>query len=107
ATAGSGSQVYGDFSFSYNTAFGVDPATASFVANTFDAAMLVAVGAAWADAHGGLSGENIAQGLTLVSAPDAGLSFLEPSNFTTITGEFTLGHQVNIEGASGHLDFDS
>jgi hypothetical protein len=77
------------------------------VANTFDAAMLVAVGAAWADGHGGLSGANLARGLTLLSAPDAGPTPLEPTNLTTIVGRLNGGTPVNVEGASGNLDFDS
>jgi ABC-type branched-subunit amino acid transport system substrate-binding protein len=108
SVAGSASQAYGDFASDYIGHFTTDPSTTSYIANTYDATMLLAVAAAYASGQpGGITGENMAQGLTQLSAADAGkIELLEPNNFPTITSYFTQNKKLNVQGASGDLDFD-
>jgi branched-chain amino acid transport system substrate-binding protein len=89
--------------------YGEDPNSVSYIANSFDAAMLLAVAASWASVQGGpIDGPRLAMGLTQVSAVDGGLVVpLDPPHFNLATSEFAAGHAVNVEGASGHLDFDN
>jgi branched-chain amino acid transport system substrate-binding protein len=85
-------------------AYGQDPLN---VANTFDAAMLPAVAAGFAtQANRSLDGPTLAKALTMVSDP-SGMSIpLDPLNFNMATSELASGSAINIEGASGPLDFD-
>jgi branched-chain amino acid transport system substrate-binding protein len=112
STGGANSQVYRDFSNAYIAAFGQDPATSSFVANTYDVTMLLAASAVWANSNGGsITGETMAQGLTHLSDTYADGGPVTPTslfytNFPTVTSALTLGNPVNIEGASGALNFD-
>ncbi len=104
-----GTQAYSDFASQFETAFGQDPATQSFVPNTYDAAMLIVVGAAWAQANGVVNGTQIAAGLSHIEAPlpDGGTKIpLEPSYLPTISAAFVGNMDVNLQGASGPLDFD-
>jgi len=97
--------VYGQFVGAYAGEYGENVNQFSFTANAFDAAWLLAYGAAWAlQQEGGLSGGGIARGLRRVSA---GTSLdVVPSSWLPVLDEFREGVSVNLNGASGDLDFD-
>ena len=62
--------VYDQFRAAYNAAFSKNADDFSFVAHSYDATWLVALGAAWSFGQtGSLSGKGIAQGLRQLSAP--------------------------------------
>ncbi len=80
----------------------------TYASNRYDAMYLVAFGAAWAlgkDGRGELSGARMAEGLThLSSGPRFGLT---PEQFTAAKAALLSGGSIDLEGASGKLDFDN
>ncbi len=98
--------VYDVFRSRYQIEFSDDPAAYSFTANAYDAAWLVLYGVGWAEGqeNGVLSGTNIARGLRHVSS---GTAFdIAPSTFQQIVAAFARGESVDVNGASGNLDYD-
>ena len=99
--------VYATFLSSYYAVYGDDATQYSFVAHAYDAAWLVAFGAAWALLReDGVTGTNIAKGLRRISDPVAPTLELKPSSWAAALQSFANGQAVNIEGASGRLDYD-
>lgn len=98
--------VNGFFRGSYLFAFQDDPDQFSFVANAYDAAFMVIYGAAWAQANEGSSrsGLGIARGMRQLSSgtPIA----LGATTFAQALGVLGQGGSVDLEGASGELDYD-
>lgn len=88
----------------YQQRFGLDPLSVSATANAFDAMMCVAL-AAWA-AHDDLTGPALAVGMTRLHGPGALKVPLIPTAFNTATRELETGRPVDVDGASGPLDFD-
>ncbi|MEO1482770.1 MAG: ABC transporter substrate-binding protein [Myxococcota bacterium] len=99
-----------DFTFAaflaaYSAEYGEDPRQFSFVSNAYDAAWLVAYGAAWAEfREGAVSGENIARGLRQISSGES--IELRASDWPILRDRFAAGISVDVVGASGALDFD-
>ncbi len=82
-------------------------ASVSFTSNAFDAAMLVALAAQAATAPGStLDGTHMAQALMHVSYTAGKVVPLDPEHFTLAASEVAGARDINVEGASGHLDFD-
>jgi ABC-type branched-subunit amino acid transport system substrate-binding protein len=101
------SSQYQSFLQLYLGAYGTDPSSVSYVPNAYDATLLLAAAAAWARANGGATPEGIARGLSHLSAPGVPEVPLDPSEFVpSLETAFTQGQDVNVVGASGHLDFD-
>lgn len=97
--------VYAAFLAAYSGEYGEDVRPFSFTANSYDAAWLLVYGAAWSllqeDA---VSGPGIAKGLRRLSA---GQSIeIRPTTWNQVRQKFEAGESVNIEGASGNLDYD-
>jgi branched-chain amino acid transport system substrate-binding protein len=88
---------------------GKDPADYAYIANAYDAMYLVALGAAYSQSTSSeVTGVKLAEGLTRVSTGTSGTNTqLTSSNYTFLAAELAAGRSVNIEGASGRLDFDS
>jgi branched-chain amino acid transport system substrate-binding protein len=84
-------------------AYGLDPSGVLVLPNFFDTAMLVALAAA--TAREPLTGDALADQLALVSASDAGTTPLDPPHFNDAVARLAAGG-VDIDGASGPLDFD-
>jgi branched-chain amino acid transport system substrate-binding protein len=87
----------------------LDPAVTPQVAAYSDAIMLIAVAAGTQAVTGRpLDGQHLATVLGRVSDVDGGAVIpLDPPNFSTAVSELAAGHDINIEGASGPLDFDA
>ncbi len=104
------SLVYENFAQAYTAVFGEDPSTMSFSAHAFDATWLTLLGAAWAvrdSADARVTGQGIARGLRKLSDKERGLKFaLEQSQWRPIQAQIAAGVPLDIEGASGHLDYD-
>ncbi len=78
-----------------------------FTANTYDAAWLVSYGVAWAALQEDtVSAESIARGLRQLSDTGARALDVGPDSWPMILDEFRAGRSVNIQGASGALDYD-
>jgi branched-chain amino acid transport system substrate-binding protein len=104
APADPSSPAYAWFAPQYAQKYGDDPSTIVDLANMFDAAMLVAIAA---QAASGTGGAHLVAQLMRVSAPDGKIVPLDPPHFGEALGELAAGRDINIEGASGHLDFDN
>jgi branched-chain amino acid transport system substrate-binding protein len=99
--------AYGLFRNSFLTRYNADPNLYAYTANAYDAMFLLTVAAAHADASGDVRGPKMVEALGRVSSSTARSYQLTPANFTTIVSELNAGGSVNVEGASGKLDFDA
>ena len=98
---------YEVFSVAYNVAFGTDPASAVFAAYSYDAAMLALYGAAWAHYNeSSQTGTHIARGFRQVSDTSMPATGIRGTRYFTGISPFEDGEAVNLDGASGALDFD-
>jgi ABC-type branched-subunit amino acid transport system substrate-binding protein len=98
--------AYDAFVASYAVAYPDDDVTGrSFTAHSYDAAWLLACGAAWAHyQEGGISGLNIARGLRQLSSGVA--RNLQSDEWPPLLNAFEAGESVDVVGASGELDYD-
>jgi len=84
-----------------------DAANQTYAAHRYDAVYVLALAAAWAagrDGRGALTGRRLAEGiLHLVAGPRFGLT---PDAFTAAKAHLQRGESIDVEGASGDLDFD-
>lgn len=100
--------VYASFLSAYLARYGDDATQYSFVAHAYDAGWLVALGAAWAVLNeGGVTGTNIAKGLRKISDPTGLRLEIRPSNWPSAVQNFANGLPIDLEGASGLLDYDA
>ncbi len=98
--------VYQQFVASFAAAFsGLDATSSAFTPYAYDAAWLTAYGAAWAVSNEpDLGGTSLARGLRRVSrGPDLPI---RPSSWSEIRATLEAGDPVDVQGASGTLDFD-
>ncbi|QSQ10717.1 ABC transporter substrate-binding protein [Myxococcus landrumensis] len=92
-----------------------DPGQFSFTAHAYDSMYLVALGAAYAagadiNTPQPITGDRIAQGLSKVTPPagtPASTFSLGFAQFTDARNEIRTGKFINVQGASGALDFDA
>jgi branched-chain amino acid transport system substrate-binding protein len=100
--AGTGFPAFRD---SYQFKFGVDPATYSFTSHSYDAMYVVALAHAYAlGAGGAFDGRTLSNAIALM---ETGTSYrLEPTNLSAMINALGAGTAINLEGASGKLDFN-
>ncbi len=94
----------------YISSFGDDPAQQSFTAHAYDAAWCLALAHAWALGKAGkgkADGKGLNAGLGQLSDATTKAVTLEPTAFSPMRKALMAGTAVNIEGASGPLDFDA
>lgn len=100
ATASGEAQQY--FTGQYLTRFGSDPLAIGATANAFDAMMCLMLAL---HVSNGSGGPPLAKGLAALSR---GTKVpLVPTSFTTLVRELDTAGTVNVDGASGPLDFDA
>ncbi|HYO51416.1 ABC transporter substrate-binding protein [Archangium sp.] len=85
-----------------------DPASYAYTSNAYDAMYLLALGAVYSQSTTNtVTGPKMAEGLMRVSSGTNGTNTqLTNSNFTYLAAELAAGRSVDVEGASGQLDFD-
>ncbi len=99
--------VYSAFQAAYAAEFGGDVSVFSFTAHAYDAAWLVLYGMAYASfSSDEIRGPTIAQGLRRVSDPAGEVVELRASQWRTAVQAFRSESTLNVNGASGTLDFD-
>ncbi len=99
--------AYADFRSRYRSRFQFDPNDFSFTSHSYDAAFLVMLGAAYSLRGGGaLSGARMSEAMTKVSAPTGTVFRVSPMAWKNASSALATGMAVNLEGASGGLDFD-
>lgn len=98
--------VFETFQAAYVGEYGEDPRDAVFAPYSYDAAWLALYGHAWATfQEDGLGGLNVARGLRKLSADVEELK-VRPGSWVDVVDAFASGTEVNLDGASGKLDFD-
>lgn len=102
-------QAFSTFSARFNDKYKKDPAEYSYTSNAYDAMYLLALSASYSlSTANTVAGAKMAEALTRVSSGTSGTNTqLTNSNFTALAAELAAGRSVNIEGASGPLDFDA
>ncbi len=103
-------QVFDAFRGAFLVRTGKDPIEVDFTAHAYDAVYLVALGAAGAlgaEPDAPLSGPRIAQGLTLLGNKQGERLPLGASSFSAMEARLGGGALIDVEGASGPLDFDA
>ena len=107
--------AYKAFVAGYQGEYGEDVKQYSFTAQNYDAAWLVFYGSAWSLFRSGrIHGRGIAQGMRKVSCVSDGITQpcsnkthdVIPSNWVAVVEYFRAGTAIEINGASGQLDFD-
>lgn len=103
--------VYEQFRAAYLTRFATEPDVTlyQYVPYAYDAAWLAFVGTAWSIQQSGtVRGADMADGLRHVSGtgPTVSAFDLLPGSWSALSAELAAGHEVDVSGASGTLDFD-
>jgi branched-chain amino acid transport system substrate-binding protein len=103
--------AFADFRSRYRDLFGIEASDFSFTAHSYDAAFLIMLCAAYAARdNGAVTGPRMSEGIAKLSLPtgsDGGMSFqLKPTAWREASSELNAGRPINVEGASGQLDFD-
>ncbi|PZR05204.1 MAG: hypothetical protein DI536_32705 [Archangium gephyra] len=102
---GAGS-AFTTFRDAYRTRYGVDPLAFSYTSHSYDAAWLLMLSAAWASQNGGaITGARMGEGMTRMQAMFPATP-LRADKWITLSDDLKRGTTVNVEGASGPLDFD-
>ncbi len=97
--------VYAAFIAAYASEYGEDVRPFSFTANAYDATWMIAYGTAWAKfQEGSITGLNIAKGLRRLSS--GATIELRATTWNQVLEKFRDGTSINIQGASGDLDYD-
>lgn len=95
------------FKTSYSAAFKKDPSALGFAPQAYDATWMVFYGSALSQRkEGALTGLGIARGLRKISKSGAEVP-ITPANWTKIADAIGAGDPVNLDGASGKLDYDA
>lgn len=99
--------VYQTFQVAYSAEFdGEDPAPAVYASFSFDAAWLALYGTAWATyQEPKVDGVGIARGLRQISDGSTPLP-VRSSSWDDVLASFLEGSSLDLDGASGPLDFD-
>jgi branched-chain amino acid transport system substrate-binding protein len=93
------------FHDAFQARYGVDPATYSFTAHTYDAMWLTLASTAWAQHGGAITGPAMRQGMLNVSAPGTTIPLLG-ARWTDVSASLLAGTPINADGSSGELQFD-
>jgi branched-chain amino acid transport system substrate-binding protein len=97
--------VYAAFDVSYRGAFKEDPANTAFVANAYDAAYAIAIGAAAAGPSP--TGAQIAANLARMSDTTGGMKTqIGPGEYQAGVNALVAGGTIDLVGASGPIDWD-
>lgn len=85
---------------------GVDPTKYSFTSHSYDAMYLIGLAMAYSQGTSNeVTGPKMAEGLTKISSGTQPIQ-LTQGNFTEAANELANGRSIDVEGASGSLQFD-
>lgn len=102
--------AFASFATSFRNRYQQEPLHFAHTAQSYDAMWLLMLAAAYAQSDGarsdgGLTGLKLDQGMKQLSSK--GRPFpLEASSWKNASEELLQGHEINVAGASGHLDLD-
>ena len=102
-------QAFNTFSSRFTDKYKKNPGEYAYTSNAYDAMYLLALSASYSQGMANsVTGVKMAEGLTKVSSGSSGTNTqLTNSNFTYLSAELAAGRSVNVDGASGPLDFDA
>ncbi|MBN1206002.1 MAG: ABC transporter substrate-binding protein [Myxococcaceae bacterium] len=99
--------AFNSFRSTFITDFKADPLEYSFTSHSYDSMYLLGLGVAYSQGtSNAVTSLKIAEGLTQVSNEALPPIELAPSKFTETSGELAAGRSINVEGASGSLQFN-
>jgi branched-chain amino acid transport system substrate-binding protein len=101
-TLGPSYTPYNTFNIRFQLAYRQDAAEFSSVAQAYDALYVIALGAA----AGGFTGPQIAAGMKRLSDPMGALFELDTNRLNDTMRALAAGDTINLQGASGPLDFN-
>jgi branched-chain amino acid transport system substrate-binding protein len=97
--------LFNAFAAAYAAEFQADAVSSGFTPHSYDAAWLVAYGIAWAQlVEGRIDGTGIARGLRRISGGER--VEIQPMSWTVVVDRFSADMPIDVEGASGPLDYD-
>jgi branched-chain amino acid transport system substrate-binding protein len=97
--------LFNAFAAAYAGEYDDDAVSSGFTPHSYDGAWLVAYGIAWSHlVEGDITGIGIARGLRRVSGGSA-VDIL-PTSWSVVTDSFAVEGGIDVEGASGPLDYD-
>jgi branched-chain amino acid transport system substrate-binding protein len=107
APATNSGQAFSTFRSRFSAKYpGVDPTGYSFTSNAYDAMYLFGLAIAYSQGTSNeVTGPKMAEGLTKMSSGPRPLQ-LTSVNFTEASNELASGRSIDVEGASGTLQFD-
>ncbi len=100
-------ETYQVFAERFKQRFGADPGEQAYTQHAFDAVYVVALGHAWATgtgSSGGVTGTTLAEGLRHLSSGEPHV--FKPNDITAMVAALKKGQPVDVEGASGLLNFN-
>jgi branched-chain amino acid transport system substrate-binding protein len=107
APAQGAGQAFTAFQSRFSSRYNKDPSEYSFTSHSYDSMYLLGLAVAYAQGQGGqVTGQKMAEALTLVSSSAPAVQ-MTSSSFSQLSGELASGRSVNVEGASGSLEFDA
>lgn len=86
--------------------YGIDPSSYSFTSHSYDAMWLTMLAAASARQAGAITGPNMSQGMTRISASGQMSRQLISTEWQGAAAALLSGADINVEGSSGALDFN-
>lgn len=108
APAQGAGQAFNSFQLRFIQKNNSDPRNFSFTSHAYDSMYLLGLGVAYSQASSGaVTGAKMAEGLTKVSSGSNPPIELTPTNFGKAASELAAGRSVDVEGASGSLQFDA
>lgn len=98
--------AFAAFRGSFIAQYRLDPNSFSYASHSYDAMWLVMLSAAAAQSLGVIDGPNLGVGMTRLSSTNQLPVLLRSDSWTEPSNNLLQGLSVNVEGASGPLDFD-
>lgn len=107
APAQGAGQAFTAFQSRFSSKYGKDPSEYSFTSHSYDSMYLLGLAVAYAQGQDSqVTGAKMAEALTKVSSPVPAVQ-MTSSTFGDLSGKLANGISVNVEGASGSLEFDA
>jgi branched-chain amino acid transport system substrate-binding protein len=109
APAQGAGQAFRAFQNAFENKYQKDPRAYAYTSNAYDAMYLLELATAYSlGTTNAVTGPKMAEGLTKLSTgTPSDKTQLTNSNLTFLASELAAGRSVNVDGASGALDFDS
>jgi hypothetical protein len=99
-------QANKEFVSVFKDRFGRSPENTSYVSHSYDAMWLLMLSAAWASRGGEINGAAMGEAFSNFSAAGVLPVQLISNKWVELSGKMLAGQGINVEGASGSLEFN-